>query len=192
MHAGACALNTSPSPAMAIKESILRNMLHDLTICQQLHAKLDPKNADWRPAENMRPTIHLMQYLTFIGISTVKHFVNPMADRAAAGGPIMEASKNSGAVTFENFPEAIEREKQQIAELLANVTDNDLLTKKTYPPWGGPDILLFDALMGITMRYLTAYRHQLFLYAKMCGADINTRDNWRGLGSAIAAEHGKA
>jgi len=177
---------------MSIKDSLLRNMLHDLTVCQQLHAKLDKKNVDWRPAENMRPTIHLMQYLTFIGGSTVKHFVNPTADRAAAVGPIMEASKNSSAVTFDSFPEAIEREKHEIAKLLENVTEEDLLNKKTYAPWGGPDITLYDALDGITMRYLTAYRHQLFLYAKMCGADINTGDNWRGRGAAIAAEHGKS
>jgi hypothetical protein len=170
---------------MSIKESLLNSCLHDLTICQHIHTKFEPKNANWRPRENMRSTLELMQYLSYIGKALTRHFVNPPEDRAQARDGYIAASKWSGeAVTFANFTEMIEREKEEIRQLLSALTDADL-QRITYHPFSQAESTLFDALLTVG-KYVCAYRHQLFLYAKMCGATVNTRNNWYGMDPAPA------
>ncbi len=166
---------------MTIKDSLIESIMRDLTICQHLHTKLDPKMADWRPQENMRTTIHLLQYVCFIGKAMARHLVNPPADRSNAKEPIMALSKWSGeAVTFENFPEMIEAEKNEILDAFAPITDADLM-RMTYHPDTGQDITLLQGLTDILIKYMCAYRHQLFIYAKLCGAEIGTSNNWMGV-----------
>lgn len=174
---------------MSIKETIEHSILHELTVCQHLAGKIDASNADWRPAHNMRSTTELMQYLSYIGSATVAHFVNPPADQAEAQNNYKQAAQRSAElVNFNNFTEAIESEKKQIIASLKNVTDDDMLTKMTYHPFMPANQMpLFAALTNSTMKYLSAYRHQLFMYAKMCGADINTRNNWAGVDAPAAA-----
>ncbi|MFI5201018.1 MAG: hypothetical protein ACHQNE_01350 [Candidatus Kapaibacterium sp.] len=162
-----------------IKDSILKSCIQDLSNCQHLATKFDPSNADWRPRENMRSTVELMQYLAFIGGTMVTHFINPPVDHEEARNTYR--ANSSGAketVNFENFNEAIEREKDAIREAFSSITDADL-SRTTYHMWSNDESSLFDALLTVT-KYLTAYRHQLFLYAKMCGADIKTPNNWYG------------
>lgn len=171
---------------MTIKDSLQNSILHELTVCQHLYTKFDAKNADWRPRENMRSTLELMQYLCYIGKTMVDHFVNPLSDQALAVDNYRAKAKwSTEAVTFENFPELIEREKEEIRKTLSHLRDEDLV-RLTYHPFSKEDTTLFDALLTV-VKYLCAYRHQLFLYAKMCGAEINTGNNWRGVDSQPAA-----
>ncbi len=163
-----------------IKDSLLKSCLLDLSICQHLSTKFDPSQADWRPRENMRSTVELMQYLTYIGGTMTKHFVNPPVDHEEARTNYRTNAKNSAEnVNFTNFSEWIEREKAEISEVYANITDADL-ARMTYHPFSGDETTLFEALLTVS-KYLCAYRQQLFLYAKMCGANINTRNNWYGM-----------
>jgi hypothetical protein len=162
-----------------IKDSLLKSCLLDLNICEHLFSKFDASQADWKPRENMRSTLELMQYLTFIGGTMANHFVHTSEDREAARAQYRENSKTSKAMTFDQFPEFIEREKEQLHALYDNITDADL-TRMTYHPFSNEESTLFEALLTVT-KYLTAYRHQFFLYAKMCGAQISTPNNWYGM-----------
>ena len=168
---------------MAIKDTILNNVLHDLTVCQHLATKIDKKNANWRPADNMRTTEELMQYISFIGGATIMHFLNPPSDRSQAMNGFSQASQWASANTnIENFSKVVEQAKGYIQSLMENVTDDQLMTKMTYAPWNPKaDMTLEQAFIGSTIKFLAAYRHQLFLYAKMQGANINTMNNWAGM-----------
>jgi hypothetical protein len=168
-----------------IKESLLKSSLHELSVCQHLATKFDATQADWRPRENMRSTLELMQYLTYIGGTMTKHFIDPPVDHEEARLKYRANAKLSAdSMTFENFSEWIEREKNEISDAYATITDADL-SRMTYHPFSGDENTLFEALLTVN-KYLCAYRHQLFLYAKMCGANINTRNNWYGLDSQPA------
>ena len=163
-----------------IKESLLKSSLHELSICQHLGTKFDASQADWRPRENMRSTVELMQYLTYIGGTMTKHFINSPVDHEEARLKYRANAKLSAdSMTFENFSEWIEREKNEISEDYATINDADL-ARMTYHPFSGDENTLFESLLTVN-KYLCAYRQQLFLYAKMCGANINTRNNWYGL-----------
>lgn len=168
-----------------IKDSLLQTCIQELTICQHLYSKLDPAMQDWRPRENMRSTLELLQYLTHIGGTMTRHFANPLEDRDAARERYRESSTRSKTVTFDEFPDVMEREKADLRSIFATINDSDL-SRGTYHPFSAQETSLFEALMTV-VRYLTAYRHQLFLYAKMCGAEINTRNNWYGMDPVKAA-----
>ena len=170
---------------MSIKESLLDSCLRDLSICQHLATKFVPENADWRPRENMRSTLELMQYLSFISNTMTKHFIDPPTDHEEARLKYRANAKlSAGSMTFENFSEWIEREKAEISEAYATISDADL-ERMTYHPFSNDETTLFEALLTVS-KYIAAYRQQLFLYAKMCGANINTRNNWYGLDSQPA------
>ncbi len=163
-----------------IKESLLKSSLNELSICQHLATKFDASQADWRPRENMRSTLELMQYLTYISGTMTKHFINPPVDHEEARQKYRANAKLSAdSMTFENFSEWIEREKKEISDAYSKITDADL-SRTTYHMWSGDETTLFEALLTVN-KYLCAYRQQLFIYAKMCGAQINTRNNWYGL-----------
>jgi hypothetical protein len=171
---------------MSIKNSLLETIQHDLSICQHLHSKLDASKANWRPQPNMRSTEELMQYLAFIGKVTVNQFINPPADRSAAMPNYTSvaawAEKN---VTFSNFSEMIELQKKEIAEAFGTLTDAELMTRTTYAPWDPRDQPLLGALLS-SVKFVCAYRHQLFLYGKQQGVSLNTMNNWAGMDSPQA------
>jgi hypothetical protein len=171
---------------MSISNSIQKSILHDLTVCQHLHGKFKAEDAEWKPAENMRSTIHLMQYLTYIGKTMTQQFINPPTDHEVARVNYRNDAKwSSENVTFENFSEIIEQEKAEIRETLSGISDADL-ERMTYHPFSGEESTLFEALTTVT-KYVCAYRHQLFLYVKLCGAEVNTLNNWYGMDPAPKA-----
>ncbi|HEY3875168.1 MAG TPA: DinB family protein [Candidatus Kapabacteria bacterium] len=161
-----------------IIESLLKNCIQEYDNCQHLFTKLDPAQAEWRPQENMRSTLELLQYLTYIGGTMIRHFPNPPTDHEEARNRYRADSTASKTMSFSEFPTTIDREKKAITDILSKLTDADL-ARTTYHMWSGEESSLFDSLFTI-VRYLTAYRQQLFLYAKLCGAEISTPNNWYG------------
>ena len=167
------------------KEYIQEAMLHDLDLCQHLYTKISNDLWDWKPRENMRSTTELLQYLSFIGGSGVELYINGgftpqnltkfRADRDAASN-----------ATPADFPELIEKQKQMIAAQFATITDDDLFNRKTLQPWG-EEVTLLHALLNNSTKYLTGYRMQLFIYAKLNGAEIGTSNAWRGADAAKKA-----
>jgi hypothetical protein len=165
---------------MAIKDSLLKSSLHELSICQHLATKFDASQADWRPRENMRSTVELMQYLCYIGGTMTAHFINPPVDHEEARTNYRTNSKlTADNVTFANFSEWIGREKDTITKAYSTISEADL-SRTTYHPWSNEETSLFESLLTVN-KYLCAYRQQLFLYAKMCGANISTPNNWYGM-----------
>jgi hypothetical protein len=159
-------------------ETLLNACDHELEVCKHLYTKFDPSKADWRPQQNMRTTLELMQYLTFIGTAFARQFANPPEDRDAAREGYRDLAKQSKTLTFESFPEAIDREREDIRNAFEGLTDADL-SRQTYHQFSGTEHTLLQGVITI-LEYLCAYRHQLFIYAKMNGAEINTLNNWYG------------
>lgn len=162
-----------------MKELLLDSILHEYNLIEHLYTKIPAGSADWRPAENMRSTIELLRYLCFIGTSTVETLhkggwgVQENIDKLRA------RSVATKELHFADIPAAIEKEKHAIKGLVHAITDEDL-EKDTVYPWGDKAPLK-RALLESTLKYLTAYRMQLFLYAKQNGAEIGTANNWRGV-----------
>ncbi len=165
---------------MAFKEYILDSMIRDLNVCQHLYEKIPADAMDKRPREDMRSTRELLQYLAFIGGASVQTYVNGGWAKEENIARMKAAREIASKLDPADFVAALEEDKKKITELLSPLTDDDLLTKETTHPWG-QKVMLIEALLNNSMKYLAAYRLQLFTYAKMWGAEINTANAWRGV-----------
>ena len=162
-----------------LKHYLEEAMLHELSVVQHLMAKLPESAWDFRPRENMRSTVELLQYLSYISETSLGAYVK--------GGwlpeniPPMRALRDEKLkLTREDFHNAIEEQKIKIREILAPISDADLYSQKTLHPWG-TEVLLLEAILNATLKYLAAYKMQLFLYAKMNGAELVTLNAWKGI-----------
>jgi len=164
---------------MAFKEYILEAIINDLSLCQHLYDKIPEGSMDKRPREDMRSTKELLQYLSRTASITIESF--------ASGGwcvpeniaRVKERRAIAATLDPKDFVTIVEEEKRLITDLLKPFSDHDLLTMETVLPWG-VKVKLVEALLNNSLKYMAAYRLQLFLYAKMWGAEIGTSNAWVG------------
>ena len=164
---------------MAFKEYILESIIADLAICQHLYEKIPDGSMDKRPREGMRSTRELLQYLSCTASVTIESFVNGGWGLPENIERVKEKRAKSALLDPKDFVATVEEEKRLITELLDPFSDNDLLTMETVLPWGAK-VKLIEALLNNSLKYIAAYRLQLFLYAKMWGAEISTPNAWLG------------
>lgn len=165
---------------MAFKEYLSEAMIRDLTVCQHLYEKIPEGSLDKRPREGMRSTRELLHYIAFIGSSSVETYLNSGWAKEENIARMKAVRENTNKMEPGEFVAVLESEKKKIAELFSRLTDEDLLTVETTQPWG-QKVKLIEALVNNSLKYLAAYRLQLFIYAKMWGADISTPNAWRGV-----------
>jgi len=165
---------------MTFKDYIIEAMQKDLTVCQHLYEKIPAGSMDKRPREGMRSTRELLSYLAYIGSGTVETYIHGGWANEANIARMKAVRETANLIQPEDFVAVLETEKKKITDALAPLTDEDLLTVETTQPWG-TKVKLVEALLNNSMKYLAAYRLQLFTYAKMYGAEISTANAWRGV-----------
>ena len=160
---------------MISKDELLAAMMRECDICIHLHGKIPDGGLEYRPTEGQRSTIELLRYLSFVGIGM---------GRALAEGdwtPYTEMAEAAEALSAEEFPEAMERQKRALGDFLAGLTEDDLRDRRASLPWG-EEYPLGRALLEMPYACLVAYRMQLFLYAKAAGNHaIQTPNCWAGV-----------
>ena len=160
---------------MITKSHLLDSMLHECTVAQHLFTKLPAGAYDFRPTPGQRSTAELLQYLSVIGIAGATCMVEGDWKRF---GPFSARAKE---LTPAGFLAATDQQKAELTALFATLTEERLATQPAPLPGGGIQPLAV-ALMNGPLKWLTAYKLQLFLYAKSSGAhEIGTSNAWRGL-----------
>ena len=165
---------------MAFKEYILDAMIRDLTLCQHLYEKIPEGAFDKRPKEGMRSTRELLHYIAFIGSASVETYVKGGWAKEENVERMKAVRETTNKIDLDNFVAILEEEKRKLTALLTPISDEELLTMETQQPWG-TSVKLIEALLNNSLKYLAAYRLQLFMYAKMWGAEIGTPNAWRGV-----------
>lgn len=159
---------------MISKAHLLDSMLHECTVAQHLFGKLPAGSFDYRPTAGQRSTAELLQYLSVIGIAGATCMA---AHDWKQFGPFSARAKEMAP---EGFVEAMDRQKAELIALLKTLSEERLATQEAPLPAGGTQPLAV-ALMNGPLKWLTAYKLQLFLYAKSSGAhEISTSNAWRG------------
>jgi len=158
------------------KEQIISAIEKEIKICQRLYTKLPEGGLKYKPQEGMRDTLELLQTITAWGSSTAETYVCTDPDEK---DKIYEKYfGNIEAIKPEDFHKLMNEQLETIKTLLKDVSDDDLLTKPVTVPWG-EEMKLGQALLETTLKWLTGYKMQLFLYAKMAGATVlDTGDCW--------------
>ncbi|MEO8209125.1 MAG: hypothetical protein ABI840_01080 [bacterium] len=163
---------------MTHKEQMLITIEDEFRILKHLHTKIPEGKLEFKPAENMRTIFQLLRYLTWCGLATLKSFIEGDED-----SPNFEFYKelSEAAQNFktENFNEAMDTQLNSIKMLFEKFNDEDLLTKNVMMPFGDK-LPLGEAIIKTTIKHMTGYKMQLFLYLKILGVEVNTVNCWLG------------
>jgi hypothetical protein len=159
---------------MITKELFAQSMARDCDIAVHLFSKLPADSYDYRPSPGQRSTVELLRYLAICGIGGITAM---MGGDFKLFAPLSERVKD---MTVEEFPAAMAQQKQEILDFFESVSEETLLTQLAPVP-GGQQLPLGAALLVGPAKWLAAYKMQLFLYAKACGAsELKTANLWRG------------
>jgi len=160
---------------MISKDQLAASMTRECDICKHLYTKLGPDAWDYRPTPSQRSTIELLRYLAACGIGAVKS----MAEQNwKLFGEYTDRAK---AMPADEFPAAMDRQKAELESFFRSVDEQTLGTQLASLPGGGK-LPLGEAIMNGPLKWLAAYKLQLFLYAKATGAvEIGTANAWAGI-----------
>jgi hypothetical protein len=161
---------------MVLSKSELISLLQkEVRLLLHLTTKIDADALDYRPTPKQRSTIELLRYLTTMGPALIGYAKGKPFDAAA----IAEATETANARNFEETVAALAAQSEQFAELLADLSDDDLRVE--IASVDGSQISRGLFLVNYVFGQFTAYRLQLFLYLKACGRDeLNTMNLWLG------------
>lgn len=160
---------------MFTKTDFFASLRDEAKILKHLASKIRPEDLDYRPSENQRTTLELLQYLGFCGIVPLEGLLDGWENL----GPIGE---RMGSLTLDGFPAQLDAQIAGMEERLAPMDEAEIRERKVGFPWGG-EATLAAALVDLPLKFFTAYRMQLFLYLKACGhTELNTMDCWIGEG----------
>jgi hypothetical protein len=163
---------------MTHKEQILKSIEDEFKILKHLNTKIPAVKLEFKAAENMRTVLQLLRYVTWCGLASLKSFIEGSSD-----SPNFEFYKelSDAALNFkaENFDAAMDAQLNSIKKLFEKFNDADLLSKNVMMPFG-EKLPLGEAIIKTTVKHLTGYRMQLFLYLKILGIQLNTVNCWLG------------
>ncbi len=160
---------------MFTKEQFIQSIQHETNICKHLYTKLPPGGLEYRPTPGQRSLLELMRYLAAVGAVTTRGLIHNDWSHTK------ESMEKAKSLPAERFCEAMDQQCEEIKRLLQNVTDDDLLHKDTTTVIL-TTVKIGEGLVNMTMKFLTAYRMQMFLYLKGAGvADISTTNCWMGM-----------
>lgn len=160
---------------MISREELIESMIHEINVAKFIGTRIPVGRVNWRPTPKQRSVLELMQYLTRAGAGTTLTLVNGNRDHVEA------MMKKAQEVTPLTFARAMDEQAAIIRKTLGAVSHARLANERTTLPWGGPQTGLGSAILNTALKFLTAYRMQLFLYAKQLGRDeLGTAQAWAG------------
>ena len=158
------------------KKDLQKCIEKEILICKRLFTKIPKDQFDFKPKEDMRTMFELLQYLSTCGYSMFRFWVEgkdiTMKDYFAT------IRANAQAMQPADFPARMDEQLAIINEIFNNLTEEDLLTKDATLPWG-ETMKLGQAVMESSLKWLSSYKYQLFMYIKLISDQkLVTSDAW--------------
>lgn len=160
---------------MITKDQLAASMARECEIISHLFTKLPPGCDAYSPGPGQRTTIELLRYISYCASAGIRSLV--ARDWREYG----VAEAESARMSMNDFPAAMALQKSEILAFFAKVTADELMTSETKLP-GGAVVTLGLGVVNGPLKWLVAYKMQLFLYAKANGAKgIGTSNLWGGV-----------
>lgn len=161
---------------MDFKNTILTAIEREINICKRLFTLLPPGSYSYKPIDNTRTILELLQYLTWVGVSSIDFYVT--GSPAEQGTMYRKYSAGGNEVTPENFLQRMNEQWKKIQSLMEKVDNKMLEEKIVMVPWR-EEFPMGVAITETSIKWLAGYKMQLFLYMKMSSnPGINTGDCW--------------
>jgi len=159
-----------------LKETLHQNIVKDLKVVRRLITKITPETVDYRPAENLRSTIELLQYLSTCSTNIIRFWYND--DQSDPRGFLTKLRKEDQIVNLKNAISIFDAQIAFVDELFVTISEDDIQNKEVVYPWGGKGTL-GEGIIATSIKWLAAYKMQLFLYIKMSSSQsLTTPDLW--------------
>lgn len=160
---------------MYTKADFLAAVAHEVKVIKHLATCIPAGQLGYKPTPAQRSTLELLRYLSFAPLAAALYLIKGDEQSWERLGQDAEAIQG-----VRGFTAALAKEGRAIAALLKPLTPAKLAKTKV-ETWGMGKLPLGVALVGSVLQQLTAYRMQLFLYAKASGnAGIGSSDLWMG------------
>ncbi len=158
------------------KQHLLNNIVKEINICRRLYTKIPPHQMNFRPKEGIRSTLELLQYLGVIGKAMPEYWLKKDdTDFNTFFGAITTAAK---AMPLEQFLTVMDEQIATIKDLFDQISEDDLINKEVAYPWGGT-APMGEAIIATSIKFLAAYKLQLFSFIKLCDDQkLSTADAW--------------
>ncbi|HEV7230851.1 MAG TPA: hypothetical protein VGO45_05960 [Bacteroidia bacterium] len=159
------------------KEQLLQSIVKEMKVSRRLSTKIPAGQLDFRPKENVRSTLELLQYLSWCSTGMLRFWMqNAESDfRAYFGHIVAEAKTLSG----DQFLAKMDEQIDLLEKMFATLTEEELDTRLVTLPWGDK-LPLRQALVETSLKWTTAYKLQLFFYLRLCSDQkLGTPDAWR-------------
>jgi len=158
------------------KQHLLNNIEKEINICRRLYTKIPPEQMNFRPKEGIRSIFELLQYLGIIGSTMPDYWLKKdAADFNTFFGTKITISKT---MPHEQFLTVMDEQMTTIKDLFKQISEEDLFQREIIYPWGGK-APLGEAITATSIKWLSAYKLQLFLFIKLCSnQQLTTPDAW--------------
>ncbi len=159
---------------MYTKQQLTTAIQNEFRIIKHLAEKIPADTEGYKPTENQRTTLELLQYLSIIFIASAQAI---KANDTAVFGPFAERSKET---TLLNFAAVMDTQEAELVSLLQEFTDAELQMVMNMFNQGEKTkgVYLVESLL----KWASAYKMQLFLYIKSSGnSAIGTANLWGGI-----------
>ena len=159
---------------MFSKSYYLESVAFETNVCKHLFAKIPDGGLEYRPSDNQRSTLELLQHLTMCVLAPAKGLVNSDWSHAQAD------NEHSKSITADGFCAAMDQQLQAVKDLLEPLSGDDMQRDASLPIGGSTG--LGKGLVNFSLKFISAYRLQLFVNIKAAGApDLTTMNAWFGM-----------
>ena len=159
------------------KQHLLNSIEKEIHICRRLYTKIPADQMNFRPKEGVRSTLELLQYLSIAGTLMPTYWRKESdTDFTAFYVANTTASKSMPA---EQFLSVMEEQLVKLKDIFNPITEEDLIQKEITYPWSGAKAALGEGIISTSIKWLAAYKLQLFLFIKLCDDQkLTTPDAW--------------
>lgn len=149
-------------------------MGREIALLKQLAPFIREEDLAFRPAEKVRSTYELMQYLSGIGATMLRWFIKNDLNPEEW----VKIRAYRATLTRENFVERLDQQWIDIQAYMAEISDEDFEHRLVELP-NKEKMVLSAAILNAPLKWLTAYRMELFVYLKLNGqVELGTREAW--------------
>ncbi len=160
---------------MFSKEQFLKSIEHETHVCKHLFSKNAMNHLEFRPSENQRSLLELLQHLTHCAKIPLYAIVND------DWSVVKNAGEEAKKVKAEDFCQKMDDQLETIKSIMNDVSDEALNNQDRTMP-NGTTMKMGEALVNWPFKFLSAYRMQLFLYLKQDGEQqLVTSNCWFGV-----------
>jgi hypothetical protein len=159
------------------KESLQNSITRELKIVRRLLTKIPTDQMNFRPKENVRSTLELLQYLCSCGTSMIRFWYR--TDGSDMKTFFTETGARLKTLSGDQIGAELEKQIKLLVQLFDKISEEDLLTKEVDYPWG-TKAPLGEAIIETCVKWTTAYKLQLFMNMKLSTDEkLTTPDLWR-------------